>query len=125
MQVGKAGHVMLQEVEDALNAAEKAQQAWADRVVRKRLQIIGSIPQQMIDLHAELIAAIPRPNASDAEKAASELLPLADACRFAARVGRQVLAPHNLSWWQGAWWMGRCSVSLVCPLTGNAAKAPA
>jgi hypothetical protein len=97
---------MLQEVDEALNAAAHAQPAWAGRVARKRLQIVGNIPQQMIHAQAELLAAINRPNASDAEKAASELLPLADACRFAAKVGRQVLAPQHFSFLRGAWWMG-------------------
>ncbi len=101
---------MLQEVDEALNAAAQAQPAWAGRVARKRLQIVGNIPQQMIHAQAELLAAINRPNASDAEKAASELLPLADACRFAAKVGRQVLAPQHFSFLRGAWWMGRNTV---------------
>lgn len=97
---------MKKEVEKALDAAEHAQESWASLVARQRLKVVGRIAAKIAASQTELVDAIERPNANRAEILASEVLPLADACRFASRVGRQVLAPKNHSIMKGAWWMG-------------------
>ena len=97
----------------AILQARAAQLAWAERLVRERMRIIGHIAAQIAEHHTELVALNPRANASRAELVASELLPLADACRYAARVTRRALAPTTHSARRGAWWMGRIGVQVV------------
>lgn len=97
----------------AILQARAAQPAWAERLVRERMRIVGHIAAQIAEHHAELVALNPRPNASRAEIVASELLPLADACRYAARMTRRALAPTTHSARHGAWWMGRIGVQVV------------
>lgn len=101
---------MLQEVENALETANRIQQQWANQLLRQRLSVVGKVAGQLASSFEPLLDALPRPNASRAEMIASEILPLADACRFAAKVGRQVLAPKALTLRNGAWWMGRIGV---------------
>lgn len=101
---------MQREIESALEAAEIAQQAWATEVPSQRLRKIKRVAGQIATHYERFLAAIVRPNASNADKLASEVMPLADACRFTAKVGRRVLASQSLSFLQGAWWMGRVSV---------------
>ncbi len=103
---------MLEVIENALQSASAAQQAWASEIVRKRLKKIGGVAGQIAAHSQQLLASIDRPNASNADKIASEILPLADACRFAARAGRRILAPQSLSSWAGAWWLGRVGVHI-------------
>ncbi len=101
---------MLQEVTGALDAADVAQRQWASQIVRHRLKAIGGVAGQIAQRDGELVGCIRRPNSAPAEILASEILPLADACRFTRRVGRQVLAPESHSFRHGAWWMGRIGV---------------
>ncbi len=95
---------------DRIVQARAAQRSWGAELPRTRLRAIGKIAAQ-ISAHAqELVALSPRPNASAAEVIGSELLPLADACRYAASIGQRVLASKSHSFRNGAWWMGRISV---------------
>lgn len=93
--------------------AKTAQCEWARRPPRERQRAIGRIAPQIALDQVELIALSPRANASPAEIISSELLPLADACRYAARVGHRVLAPTTHSIYRGAWWMGRIGVQVT------------
>ncbi len=93
--------------------AKTAQCEWARRPPRERQRAIGRIAPQIALDQVELIALSPRANASPAEIISSELLPLADACRYAARVGHRVLAPKTHSIYRGAWWMGRIGVQVT------------
>lgn len=97
----------------AVLQAKTAQQAWAQRPTRDRLRAVGRIASQIALHQAELLALSPRINATPAEIIASELLPLADACRYAARVGRRALAATTHSLRRGAWWMGRINVRII------------
>jgi acyl-CoA reductase-like NAD-dependent aldehyde dehydrogenase len=97
----------------AIKQARAAQPAWANRLPRERLRAIGQIAAQIAQHHVELVALSPRGNASPAEILASELLPLADACRYASQVGRRALAPTTHSTLRGAWWMGRIGVQVT------------
>ena len=104
---------MIEEVvEKALDAAEAAQEKWASVVPRKRLASVGQIAERIAFAPGPLIKSLHRPNATTADKIASEILPLADACRFAKKVGRQLLAPRNLRL-NRAWWIGRTSVTTM------------
>ncbi len=100
-------------VELALRAARAAQPAWATTLLRQRLRVMQSVAAQIADNSSALLEHIVRPNASPAEVLASELFPLADACRFLARVGQRVLSARTHSFWDGAWWMGRIGVRVV------------
>ncbi len=101
---------MLREVEQSLETANQAQQLWSRQLLRKRLKLVGKVAAQIAAEFESLVAELPRPNASRAEKIASEILPLADACRYTAQVGKQVLAPTAMRLRNAAWWMGRISV---------------
>lgn len=102
---------MRREVETALYEANYSQQEWAGGLPRRRFKAVGKVAELIAEHHDELLENLVRPNASRAEKLASEILPLADACRYAAKVGRQVFAPRSYSLLNGAWWMGRIAVS--------------
>lgn len=103
---------MPQDVEQSLNQADIAQRRWAGEITRLRLKRIAKVPQELVKRCEDLVGAIQRPNSSDSEKLASEILPLAAACRFTAKVGRRALAPTSSSWFSGVWWMGRVSVQI-------------
>lgn len=103
---------MIEEVEKALDLAEAAQESWAETVPRKRLAAIGRIAERLAFAPGPLIKTLYRPNADDVEKLASEIFPLADACRFASKVGRQLLAPKHRRL-NRAWWMGRNRVTTL------------
>ncbi len=97
-------------VEQAINAARLAQVWWRDRTPRQRLSAIGLLSDQIAQHQRELLELSPRKNATRAEILSSELFPLADACRFTAKIGRRALAPTSRSFRHGAWWMGRIGV---------------
>lgn len=101
------------EIHTALQRARKAQQAWESRLPRERLQVVRRLACVLAERIKEFVDCNPRPNASPAEFIASELLPLADACRYAARVAGRALAPTNHPRRYGAWWMGRVSVQVT------------
>lgn len=97
----------------AILQARSAQPAWSQLLRRDRLRSVGQIAAQIAQHHAELAELNPRANASRAEIVGSELLPLADACRYSARIARRALAPTTHSARHGAWWMGRIGVQVV------------
>ncbi|MEC8553785.1 MAG: aldehyde dehydrogenase family protein [Planctomycetota bacterium] len=103
-------HGPAQEVEQALKQAKTAQAEWAGRLVRKRLNLLAGVPQHLSKAKHDLIQAVHRPNATPAEILTSEVFPLADACKFLARRGRQLLAPSSHSWRHAALWMGQIRV---------------
>ena len=104
---------LAQEVKQALKQAKMAQAEWAGRLVRKRLKLLAGVPQHLAKAKHDLIKAVHRPNATPAEILTSEVFPLADACKFLARRGRQLLAPSSHSWRHAALWMGRIRVRTV------------
>lgn len=104
---------MIQTIEQALEAADIAQQKWVAEIPRDRLRRVGKVAGLLAERYAEFLPAIERPNASDAEKLSSEIIPLADACRFTAAVGRRTLAPRASTIRRGAWWLGRMRVVIT------------
>lgn len=99
-----------QEVEESLHQAREGQRDWQEVFIRRRLKMLRAMPSKLCDRASELVEAVYRPNSSAADVLASEILPLADACRFAAKRGRQILAPETHSWRNAAFWMGRIRV---------------
>lgn len=101
---------LVQAVNAALRTARAAQREWAQRLLRERLRTLAQVPAELAKHYHDFVELSPRPNATAAEVLASEVMPLADACRFAARVGKRALAPSTHSFRDSAWWMGRISV---------------
>ncbi|MEZ6136311.1 MAG: aldehyde dehydrogenase family protein [Pirellulaceae bacterium] len=104
---------MSQPVEKALELADIAQHAWSEVVARRRLNKIGKVGNQIAQDFQTYLPAIQRPSSSDADKLASEILPLAAACHYTAQIGRRTLAPQYMPFRHAAWWMGRVSVRVT------------
>ncbi len=98
-------------VHNAWCFAKEAQQEWVSRPLRVRSQVIGCVAGEIAANAQNLVAAVERP-ATEAEILASEVLPLAEACKFAARQLTKTLSPrdHRSG---GAWWMGRITVQTL------------
>ncbi len=97
----------------AVNRAKIAQVAWAEMLLRQRLRMLAGVAGEIAAHHRQWITLNPRPNASPVEIFSSEVLPLADACRFTSRVAKQALAPKTHAFRLGAWWMGRIGVRVT------------
>jgi len=97
-------------VRTALERARRAQRAWSDQLPRERMRAVAAVSGEIAARQAQLVAVNPRPNATPAEFIASELLPLADACRYTSRIAKRALAPTTHAMRNGAWWMGRIGV---------------
>jgi acyl-CoA reductase-like NAD-dependent aldehyde dehydrogenase len=100
-------------VRSAIERASQAQRTWSDQLPRERLRAVATVAREIAARQVQLVAANPRPNATPAEFIASELLPLADACRYTSRVGKRALAPTTHAMRNGAWWMGRIGVRVL------------
>lgn len=98
-------------VTEARKAAIDAQCKWWNTAPRDRFRAIFSIAAELAHRCDELVAAVERP-ATAAEILASEVFPLADSCKFAAKHGPRILAPRSHQAWLGSWWMGRVGVSV-------------
>lgn len=97
-------------VHQAIDQARSAQSWWRNRSVRQRSSAIGRLPDQIARSQHDLLALSPRQNATRAEVLSSELFPLADACRYTAKIAKRALAPTQGSVRYGAWWMGGVGV---------------
>jgi acyl-CoA reductase-like NAD-dependent aldehyde dehydrogenase len=74
-----------------------AQAAWADWPPAWRLCIIRRLRHRLAATPQRLVAAVSKARARDAaEVLTSEIIPLADACRFLEREARRQLAPQRL-----------------------------
>ncbi len=95
----------------ALDRLRAAQADWQQRDFRERLQVVGRIAG-LLASHGETIARqVHRPAATLGEILASELLPLAEACRYVGKRGGEILRPRRLRQGDGAWWMGSVQVT--------------
>jgi acyl-CoA reductase-like NAD-dependent aldehyde dehydrogenase len=79
-----------------LRRARAAQELWADVSVRSRLAVVRRLRGLLAARDEALIAAAHRPGRPSAEVLASEIVPLADACRFLERRAERLLAPRRL-----------------------------
>lgn len=98
-------------VTKAKKAAIDAQRKWQNLASRDRFRCIFAVAAELAQKSDELIAAVQRP-ATPAEILTSEVFPLADACKFAAKHGPRILAPYPHQTLLGSWWMGRIGVSV-------------
>lgn len=93
-----------------LRRVRAAQAGWQRRSLGGRLQALGRIAAELARDADALVAAAARPAASAGEILASEVLPLAEACRYVARRGGSILSSRSLSGRDRAWWMGSIGV---------------
>src|SRR5690349_1951145 len=78
-------------------AAREAQEAWAARPMAERLRTLRAL-RHLLALRSEELVAAARGTGdrSEDEVLSSEVIPLADACRFLEREAEQILAPRRL-----------------------------
>lgn len=88
-----------------------AQKSWQARSYQERLRIIGRVAGMIAAHGDELARAVHRPAATLGEIMASEVLPLAEACRYTAKRGAEILKPRRLRQRDAAWWMGSVHVT--------------
>lgn len=96
----------------ALERARAAQQLWARRPLPSRLAILRRARHCMAAQGVQLAQSVPaeQPGAlhrSVADTLVSEVLPLAEACRFLEREARWILAPQRLSDHTRPFWLRR------------------
>lgn len=85
------------ELEGRIEEARRAQPAWADAPVRQRLQPVTAFRRLLVTEQARLCRAIAADvGKSEAETIGSELLPVADACRFLEREAAGLLRPRRV-----------------------------
>lgn len=86
--------------------AREAQLRWAAQSIAERLQVIRGL-RNLIAAEAESLAqeTAAVSGRSVAEKLASEVLPLADACRWLEKNAARVLAPHRVGRGQRPFWL--------------------
>jgi acyl-CoA reductase-like NAD-dependent aldehyde dehydrogenase len=82
---------------DILPKSRRRQQAWADLPVRERLRPVRALRGLLAREWEGLCAAVSRDVGKPAEETlATEILPLAEACRFLEREARRLLAPRRV-----------------------------
>lgn len=102
-------------VEPSLGQARAAQQIWARTGLRARLAILRRARHLIAETSVEIAQSVPceQPGAlhrSVADTLVSEVLPLAEACRFLEREARWILAPQRLSAHTRPFWLRRVTV---------------
>ncbi len=81
----------------AIAQALQAQSRWAAQPVRQRLVLVRHLRHLIAQRADELVKTLPdTANRSRADTLVSEVLPLADACRFLERAAERLLAPKRL-----------------------------
>jgi acyl-CoA reductase-like NAD-dependent aldehyde dehydrogenase len=100
----------------ALGHARAAQPAWAQTGLRTRLAILRRARHRIAETAVEIAQSVPRTvldhqsgvlHATVADTLISEVLPLAEACRFLEREARWILAPQRLSTHTRPFWLRR------------------
>ncbi len=97
---------------DALSSARAAQRLWAENRLRARLVILRRARHRIAATAVEIARSVPaqQPGAlhrTVADTLVSEVLPLAEACRFLEREARWILAPQRLSTHTRPFWLRR------------------
>lgn len=95
----------------ALERLRAAQTLWQAQPFAERLKRIGRIAGTIAEHSEELTQSVHRPAATLGEILASEVLPLAEACRYTARRGASILKPRQLPQRDRVWWMGSVYVT--------------
>jgi acyl-CoA reductase-like NAD-dependent aldehyde dehydrogenase len=94
------GVLMGQDPVALLDQARKAQPSWAATGIEERLRILGKFRHALADSAEDLAASVPCElpgslHRSVADTLVSEVLPLAEACRFLEREAAWILAPQR------------------------------
>ncbi len=97
---------------DTLSHARAAQSGWAQTSLRARLAILRQARHRIAATAAKIARSVPddQPGAlhrTVADTLVSEVLPLAEACRFLEREARWILAPQRLSTHTRPLWLRR------------------
>ena len=109
-------HATIEQFEDPvldISEVRAAQLVWARKDIRQRLQIVKRLRRLMAG-HAEVLGAIVaavryRPIE---EKLISEILPLADACKFLERESAKILAPQKFGRRGRPLWLFDCEFEI-------------
>ncbi len=88
-----------------------AQESWAARPVAARLAVIRRLRHGIAGAAGDLAAAAAGERAAS-EALTSEVLPLADACRFLERETERLLAPRRLGSEGRPFWLGRVEIEV-------------
>jgi acyl-CoA reductase-like NAD-dependent aldehyde dehydrogenase len=99
---------------DTLGYARAAQRTWAQTGLRARLAILRRARHRIAATAVQIARSVPseHPGAlhrTVADTLVSEVLPLAEACRFLEREARWILAPQRLSTHTRPFWLRRAS----------------
>lgn len=86
-----------------LAALQSAQRSWAATPVVERLRLVRRLRHLIAGRSREFAAAIAR---DPADTLVSEILPLAEACRFLERTAENTLRPHRMDSTGRPWWLG-------------------
>ena len=91
-----------------LLAIRAAQHAWAQRPIAQRCRVIDRLRRIVAQRCDHFIDAVSHthPARPRAQTLAAEILPLADACKFAARHGKRILKPRRLGMRGRPIWLG-------------------
>jgi acyl-CoA reductase-like NAD-dependent aldehyde dehydrogenase len=98
--------------------ARVTQQAWAETPLRKRLAILCRARHRIAATAVQIAQSVPceRPGSlhrSVADTLVSEVLPLAEACRFLEREAGWILAPQRLSTHTWPFWLRRVTAETI------------
>ncbi len=99
------------DLQNILYRMRLAQRLWHEKGVRFRARKLSPLASQLAMHASELAGAVNRSAADRAEILASEVLPLAEACRFNSKSVVSALSPLKLSRRGAAWWMGSISIT--------------
>jgi acyl-CoA reductase-like NAD-dependent aldehyde dehydrogenase len=98
------------EVARRIALTRQAQKLWAAKSVRERLQVVRRFRRLLAD--NALTLADQANGHSRAEVLSSQVLPLADACRFLHQEGEGILAPRNPSKTSRPAWLGGVKLTI-------------
>lgn len=97
-----------------LTAIRHAQDGWARTGVSRRVRVAAGLRSRMVSSAESLAEACAAVRGVDAaEVYSSEILPLADACRFLKRDAAQVLKPRKLGWRGRPAWLWGVNAEVV------------
>ncbi len=92
------------EAETAQLRARAAQPSWANTPLHQRLDVVRQF-RRLVAREAEALAENQTGHRPLAEVLASELLPLAEACRFLEQEAEKILACRKVGWWKRPAWL--------------------
>lgn len=91
-----------------------AQKQWSALSVEQRLRVVRAFRELLANRAAELVRARqPQDEAAAAEILASEIVPLADACRFLERNAARLLRAERLSAWSAPLWLSNTRTEIL------------